>query len=71
MHIGLIGGIGPAATVAYYTALVAAFRHAGQPLEVTIAHADISVLAVNANDNNPEAQAEVFGKHLKQLAGAG
>ena len=27
VHIGLIGGIGPAATVAYYTRLVAEFKN--------------------------------------------
>lgn len=71
VHIGLIGGIGPAATVAYYTQLVAAFKQAEQPLEVTITHADISILAANANEKNPQAQAEVFVRHLKQLKGAG
>lgn len=71
MHIGLIGGIGPAATVAYYTRLVEAFRKAGQSLEVTIAHADISILAANAGDNNVQAQAKVFAKHFAQLECAG
>ena len=71
MHIGLIGGIGPAATVAYYTGLVAAFKKAGQPLEVTIAHADVSVLSANASSNNKQAQASVFAKHTAQLERAG
>lgn len=71
MHIGLIGGIGPAATVAYYLKLVEAFKKVDLPLEVTIAHADISVLAANATDNNKHAQAEVFAKHVAQLKGAG
>lgn len=71
MHIGLIGGIGPAATVAYYARLVAAFKRANQPLEITITHADISVLAANANANQPQTQAMVFARHLQQLEGAG
>ena len=39
MHIGLVGGIGPAATEFYYRGLVA--RHAGsaKPMELTIVHA--------------------------------
>ena len=44
MQIGLIGGIGPAATVAYYTQLVAKFKAANLPLELTITHADIATL---------------------------
>jgi len=71
VHIGLIGGIGPAATVAYYTRLVEEFKRAGLPLELTIAHADISVLAANATADRRLPQAEVFSKHLQQLQGAG
>jgi aspartate racemase len=33
MHIGLIGGIGPAATEFYYRRLVRAFAAAGRKLE--------------------------------------
>jgi aspartate racemase len=71
MHIGLIGGIGPAATVAYYTGLIEAFNKVDEPLEVTIVHADGSVLAANASGNKTRAQAKVFAKHLAQLEGAG
>ncbi|PON10327.1 aspartate/glutamate racemase family protein, partial [Candidatus Entotheonella serta] len=38
MHIGLIGGIGPAATVFYYERIVQAFAAAEQPLHLTIGH---------------------------------
>ncbi len=71
MHIGLVGGIGPAATVAYYSQLVAGFRAADLPLELTITHADIGTLAHNATNDKRQAQAEVFAGHLKQLAAAG
>ncbi len=71
MHIGLIGGIGPSATIAYYAQLVAAFRQAEEPLEVTITHADMTILTSNASQGNAQIQAEVFEKHLKQLLGAG
>ncbi|WP_425091403.1 aspartate/glutamate racemase family protein [Tropicimonas sp. S265A] len=71
MHIGLIGGIGPAATVAYYSALVTAFRDADTPLSLTISHADISVLSQNAAQDRRDAQAEVFADHLTRLAAAG
>ena len=71
MHLGLIGGIGPAATVAYYTRLVAEFRTADLPLKLTIIHADMTVLAHNASTDQRQAQAEVFAGHLNQLAAAG
>lgn len=71
MHIGLIGGIGPAATVVYYERLVAAFRALGRPLQLTIAHADVGTLATNAAADDRAAQARVYARHLEQLKGAG
>ncbi|MEM7289713.1 MAG: aspartate/glutamate racemase family protein [Pseudomonadota bacterium] len=71
MHIGLIGGIGPAATISYYSKLVDEFKKAGLPLKLTITHADISVLAHNASNNQRDAQAKIFAEHLNQLAAAG
>ncbi len=71
MHIGLIGGIGPAATVAYYTGLVQAFKAAGRPLHLTISHADMAVLSANAASDNRSEQEEIFAKHLHQLNAAG
>jgi len=71
MHIGLIGGIGPAATVAYYQRLVAVFGRAGVPLRLTIQHADIDVLTANAIRLDINAQTEVFQAHIKSLKAAG
>jgi aspartate racemase len=71
MHIGLIGGIGPAATITYYTRLVEAFKTANLPLKLTITHADVSTLAANATDHNSQAQAHLFAQHLAQLQRAG
>ncbi len=71
MHIGLIGGIGPAATEFYYRSLVKAHADSAQPLELTIAHADSTVLINNLLSNSARAQAEIFSTHLKQLAAAG
>jgi aspartate/glutamate racemase len=39
MHIGLIGGIGPAATDYYYRGLLQLHADAGRPLDLTIVHA--------------------------------
>jgi len=44
MHLGLIGGIGPAATMFYYQGLVRAHVAGNQPLNLTIAHADLREL---------------------------
>lgn len=71
MHIGLIGGIGPAATTIYYERLVGAFRRAQVPLSLTISHADIEVLAKHAVADDRDSQAHVFAKHLVCLEGAG
>ncbi|WP_120500732.1 aspartate/glutamate racemase family protein [Roseovarius sp. EL26] len=71
MHIGLIGGIGPAATIAYYRRLVEVFKAEDLPLKLTIVHADVSALASNATSGRRNAQAEIFVKHLMQLKGAG
>lgn len=71
MHIGLIGGIGPAATEFYYRSLVRAQSPASHPLELTIAHADMTALLSNLAAGAPEKQARVFRHHVEQLAGAG
>ena len=47
MHLGLIGGIGPAATEYYYRQLVASHTRVSRRLELTIAHADLSELLQN------------------------
>jgi aspartate racemase len=44
MQIGLIGGIGPAATDFYYRRLISAFAARKTPLELTIVHADTPTL---------------------------
>ena len=43
MHIGLIGGIGPAATDFYYRRLISIFASKKTKLELTIVHADASL----------------------------
>jgi CelD/BcsL family acetyltransferase involved in cellulose biosynthesis len=41
MHVGLIGGIGPAATEFYYRGMTRAFAAAGRKLELTIVNAEV------------------------------
>jgi len=71
MHIGLIGGIGPAATEFYYRGLVQNHPATAAALELTIAHADMSVMRHNLADDSKTQQAEIFRAHLDQLAAAG
>lgn len=71
MHIGLIGGIGPAATISYYQRLVAHFGQANLPLRLTIDHADMATLLDNAAHDRRDAQATIFANHLDNLAAAG
>ena len=61
MHIGLIGGIGPAASAARGTAL-----------DLTIAHADAPTLLQNQERGDMDAQVGIFRRltHRLQAAGA-
>jgi len=55
MHIGLIGGIGPAATDFYYRRLITTFARKNAALELTIAHADTPTLLNNLSKNDAAA----------------
>ncbi len=68
MHIGLIGGIGVAATVAYYQRLTAAVD---QPIEITIAHAQVQDLLRNNLADDRQAQAEIYAGLIDRLRNAG
>ena len=71
MHIGLIGGIGPAATVIYYERIVRAFAAAGATLNLTIGHSSAAILSRNNSQGLTQEQAEEFVRVTKQLAAAG
>jgi len=71
MHLGLIGGIGPAATEFYYRQLVAASVERGRPLELTIVHADLGEMLRNLAANARAAQADSFCRLAKRLHAAG
>lgn len=71
MHIGLIGGIGPAATDFYYRRLIATFARAKTPLELTIVHADTPTLLRNLSANDAESQVSIYQRLTKRLATAG
>ena len=71
MHIGLIGGIGPAATDFYYRGLIERHAAAGIPLELTIAHADVREMSRNLNKRTPARQAEIFARLVGRMKAAG
>lgn len=69
LHLGLIGGIGPAATVVYYQRLCRAM--AGNRLELTIVQADIHELIANNLADRRAEQAAVYARLIDQLQAAG
>ncbi|MEP3890880.1 MAG: aspartate/glutamate racemase family protein [Hellea sp.] len=71
MHIGLIGGIGPASTEFYYRELVKAHAEAGRKMALTIAHADAGTLVKNLQAGQSKAQAQIFARYIDQLRAGG
>jgi aspartate racemase len=71
MHIGLIGGIGPAATDFYYRRLISTFASKKVPLELTIVHADTPTLLSNLVSNDADAQMAIYSRLTKRLVDAG
>lgn len=71
MHIGLIGGIGPAATEFYYRGLCDAFDAAGKIMDLTIVHADAHEMVRNATVGDPDTQAKIFASFADRLKAAG
>ncbi len=71
MHIGLIGGIGPAATVVYYQRLCARMRELDSPLELTIVQADIHTLIKHNLADQREEQAVIYAALIDRLKAAG
>ena len=71
MHIGLIGGIGPAATDLYYRGLIKALADSPSDLDVTIAHADSPTLLKNLTAEDADAQAAIFERLTGRLKAAG
>ena len=60
MQIGLIGGIGPAATDFYYRTLIQKFASTDAELDMTIVHADAPTLVKNLMSDNKDAQVEIY-----------
>ncbi len=71
MHIGMIGGIGPAATDFYYRRLISSFARRQSALELTIVHADTPTLLANLMANDSSAQVAIYNRLAQRLVAAG
>ena len=71
MQIGLIGGIGPAATDYYHRSLISGFASKGEPLDMTIVYTDSPTLLGNLAANNVDAQVAIYQHLTDRLAAAG
>jgi len=71
MHIGLIGGIGPAATEFYYRGLIDRHAKSNTSLDLTIVHADVRELSRNLTNGDAQRQANTFVALVGRLAAAG
>ncbi|AGH43826.1 hypothetical protein C427_1717 [Paraglaciecola psychrophila 170] len=71
MHIGIIGGIGPAATDFYYRNLIKAHALANKKFVLTIVHAEVSDVIGNIAANTPGKQAKIFIQLAYRLEASG
>ncbi len=67
MHIGLIGGIGPAATEFYYRGLTDGHAKSGTRLELTIANAEVGDLSQNLANEDARSHPEPNGEPVPEV----
>jgi len=70
-HIGLIGGIGPAATDHYHRGLIKAFGDQANRLDLSIVYAHSGTLIENMGYGDASGQAEIFRRLTQRLEKAG
>jgi aspartate racemase len=71
MHIGMIVGIGPAATDYYYRHLISIMTKEGHDLHLTMAHADTPTLLRNQAEKNEAAQVAIYLQLSERLRRCG
>ena len=71
MHIGMIGGIGVAATDLYYRGLEAEMHRREKPLDLTIVHADAATLLKHFLAKDDAAQVAIYVRLTERLKAAG
>ena len=69
--LGLVGGLGPGATVHYYRELVAAHQRQGRSLRILITHADIERVYAAVNDKDFDGLARYFTGMIADMAAGG
>jgi aspartate racemase len=69
--IGLVGGLGPAATVYYYNALLRAHAELGVKPDVVVVHADVTHVLGLVRDGDIAALAHYLAGSVERLARAG
>ena len=69
--LGLVGGLGPAATVFYYRALVAALEKEERAPRLLIAHADIGRVYEIVSAKDYDALAQYLAGLIKEMAAGG
>jgi len=71
MNVGMIVGIGPAATNYYYKAIIREMAEAGRDLNMMMAHADTPTLLRHQSSNNSQAQLDIYMRLTEKLVKAG
>lgn len=71
MHVGLIVGIGPAATDVYYRTILATAGSRGDVLDLSMAHADTATLLRHQASNDVAAQVAIYLRLTARLQAAG
>ena len=70
-HIGMVGGLGPAATVLYYQLLLAGMKRLNATLRLTISHADVEQVFSFATTGSDAEMALYIDGFLDELIEAG
>ena len=71
MHVGLIGGIGPAVTFLYYQRLFEVALAKNFPLELTVVNCDMPQFLNNFSQDKKENQASIFADLTSRLQKSG
>ena len=69
--LGLIGGLGPGATVYYYRGLLAAHAAAGKAARLLIAHADVNQVRAFVENDNRAGLARYLANFISSLSAGG
>jgi aspartate racemase len=69
--LGLVGGLGPAATIYYYRELVAAHEAQGRVPRLLISHADVNRALARVKDNDLPGLAQYLAQFIENMAAGG